>query len=122
MTNILLMASQTGELPNRRETARRMAGLYDEVTLRGHSMTYLASNSDGAAVDEIAKNRPGSVLRIRVPSDDRAYYLRWPKDGIQSYTGFVAIADNPVTRRIARRLGIQNASVSPWCEGGLFLR
>ena len=123
MPGILLMAAQIGRTrKNRAEAARRMGALHDAVTRRGYAMLYLASDTDGAAVEDVERERRGIVLRIRAPRERDAYYLRWPKDGIQSYTRFVAIADSPVTRRLARSLGIADAVISPLCEGGLFLR
>lgn len=117
------MASQTGltqEHPSR--SARAMAALYDEVVRRGHLMRFLAPHHGAPIAEIVERERAGSVLRVQAPAGPGGYFLRWPKDGLQSHPGFVAVADSPVMRRVCRKLGIRNAVVSPLCEGGLFVR
>jgi len=74
MPGILLMAAQIGRTrKNRAEAARRMGALHDAVTRRGYAMLYLASDTDGAAVEDVERERRGIVLRIRAPRERDAY-------------------------------------------------
>lgn len=117
------MSSQSGLTQgDAAQSARAMAALYDDVVRRGHLMRFLAPR-EGARIASLAeRRRPGSVLRVQTAHGEDGYFLRWPKDGLQSHPRFVAIADSAVMRRVCRQLRIRNAIVSPLCEGGLFVR
>lgn len=103
--------------------------MHDSVLDRGHAMRYLAPTLGSAGptslqtiLQRVELARADAVLRVQVRSKHDQYFLRWPKDGIQCFGKFVAVANAPVMRRVARALGIAQPLQSRLCEGGLMLR
>jgi hypothetical protein len=128
--NLLLMAPQTGQSQqDPHNAAARMIELAERVELLGHHLKYLFPTDDAGAAGKlhdismaIACKQPRAMLRIPVRSRADAYYLRWPKDGLQSFAAGVAIGKERVLAEICVRIGAIKTVYSAWCEGGLFSR
>ncbi|EJN25882.1 hypothetical protein PMI36_01500 [Pseudomonas sp. GM79] len=130
MKSLLLISGQSNlERCELKATADRMIQLYDQVCELGHDMRYLYPStcfSRSAHTLRIAtmleSRRADVILHVPVKNERDAYFVRWPKDVIQAYKNFTAIANSPVGRFIAKELALPNVKVSRWCEGGLVLR
>jgi hypothetical protein len=127
--NTLVMATQAGDHQALTKSIHYMVDLYEKVRARGHFMKYLgptkrsySSTRSKMILDALERHYPEAVLRVPVRDRASEYSTRWPKDTIQSFKTFVAIADSEVARHIAVALGISNFCISELCEGGLFIR
>lgn len=130
MGSLLLMAPQLRRRIGRASpTVARMIELFDEVTARGHRMCYLGPTAGSACpkglhavVDAVEHARAGAVLRVQVDDAIDEYCIHWPKDVVQGFRSFLAVARCPVGRRIAARLGARSVRESSLAEGGLMIR
>lgn len=129
MSAILVMAPQTGQGGGRaREIVGRMVALADKVASLSYGFRYLAPENIGfedrqrRIVDEFEARRPEWLLRVPVHDECDRYFVHWPKDGLQTYRHFTAVAPIAAARHVAEALGLLRISVSGLCEGGLFVR
>jgi len=111
------------------KVAKRMLALYDWVTGLGYQMNYIgptpstSSDSDMSMVlNMLEKERTGAVLRLEIAEESEEYFMRWPKDGLQLFENFTAIADSPIINSLVNQLGLKNTISSDLREGGLMVQ
>ncbi|HEX5717762.1 MAG TPA: hypothetical protein VF179_16505 [Thermoanaerobaculia bacterium] len=112
-----------------RTVAARMVALVRQVRARGHAVRFLCSERPltrlgrSAEIARLVEEQEPSAIRwLDIRSDRDAYYLLWPRDGLQDWLQFAAVAPEPSMAALAASFGIASPRVSPLCEGGLFVR
>ena len=99
------------------------------VRARGHDVRFLCSRRSlpilgrsAAIAAFLEEQEPTSVCWLDVRDDHDAYYVLWPRDGLQDWLQFAAVSAAPCMKALAATFGIKPIVASPLCEGGLFVR